>query len=265
MLYEQKLESGLSYSPGDIWAATGPDGHAVVIWRRVAYNPANYISSYSRWSMHFTAGTASGSTPVFIADEEVPVGSLPYLETALAVDGQGNAVLAWLEGDFTNGVSNYRVRFSRYGNTAGNWDSPQLLNGSCHYVTHPTVAVAANGNAVVAASNNCDGVHVRAAPWTTSGGWGQQELVFASSYSIPPYPWSVITSDGVPMIIAPVTSDGSLQSSRRVAGQWSGLEEASGASRGSRAKLAPLPGGDVLAVWYGTDGFHRSNIYKAAP
>lgn len=265
MLYEQNLESGISYSPADIWAVTGPDGQAVAIWRRWAYNTANYVNSYSRWSIHFTAGTAGGGTirgP--IADEPILAGASP-IETSLAVDGQGNAVVAWLENEYIDFLNIYRVRFSRYDNAAGSWDSPQLLNGGCHYVTHPSVAVAANGNAVVAASNDCDGLHVMAVPWTVSGGWGQQELAFDSAAQIPPYPGSVMTSDGVPMIIASVTTDGSLQSSRRVAGQWGGLEEASGASRGSRAKLVPLPGGDVLAIWYGTDGFHRSNVYKAAP
>ena len=124
--------------------AVAADGSAVIIWEQDTTDAIGPNGS-TVWARHYSNG-AWGS-PVQVSASP----AAPYTFYAgfpqVGVDALGNAVTIWKQTDNSTGGVN-GIFDSRYSGTS--WTAPELISTSVLSTNIPQLAVAANGDAVVA-------------------------------------------------------------------------------------------------------------------
>ena len=112
-------------------------GNAIAIWEML--DTANANGGYKIMSDRYVAGSGWNvqGLPTTIATGSAGNGP------RLAVDAAGNAMAVWVQRDATTDS----IFSSRY--AGGSWGAPALVETSANWAAQPSVAMAANGNAVV--------------------------------------------------------------------------------------------------------------------
>jgi hypothetical protein len=112
------------------------------------------------WFRRFDKSTALWSDAIAIGN-----GEAPQREPTLTVDGRGNALVAWTQGQATP-----RIWTNRYDAQAGRWEAPTTLMDLDSSGGIPNIASDAQGNAVLV--------------------WQQRNMVWFSRYSAATLQWT---------------------------------------------------------------------------
>jgi len=150
---EYRLDPDAAWSDSPKVAATGP-GEFVVAYH--AYDSGYGYNSLLAGQKFELDGDLLG--PVFRID---PDDDQYRRNPELAADAQGNFVVVWQESYYTDGL--YARRFSADGTPAGD---PIALEGTADYGTRAALAVAPNGDALVAWSDDTASLAARFLPAT---------------------------------------------------------------------------------------------------
>ncbi len=145
-------------------------GNAMAVWEHWEDRPDKGFNGPSRIaSNRFNVGAGTWGTPVFV-DADPRVGKFPDV----SMDGAGNALAAWTQGD--------DIMASRFDAGTGSWDTPVLIEASNvgpGEVDRVRIAVDTVGNAI-AAWDQFDGTQfsIFANRFSVATGtWGTAELI----------------------------------------------------------------------------------------
>jgi hypothetical protein len=117
------------------------NGNAIAVW--LASNGA--VNSV--WSSRYDASTGNWGTPVLIEQDDSDSAEDPQI----AMDGAGNAIVVWTQGDGTRN----NVWFNRFFAGINAWGTAELLEtDDSGNAQHPKMAMGANGNAIVVWEQN---------------------------------------------------------------------------------------------------------------
>jgi len=123
------IDGGASGSPSSLRVARSANGDGFALWL------ADDGTRHNLWANRYRAATAAWGSPV-----NVEASSTDIDDFDLAVDANGNAVVAWHEG--VPGGSSSVVMSARFDAGAGAWATPMLLNADAD---QPRVASDATG------------------------------------------------------------------------------------------------------------------------
>jgi hypothetical protein len=117
------------------------NGNAIAVW--LASNGA--VDSV--WSNRYDASSGNWGTPVLIEQDDSDSAEDPQI----AMDGAGNAIVVWTQGDGTRN----NVWFNRFFAGINAWGTAELLEtDDSGNAQHPKMAMGANGNAIVVWEQN---------------------------------------------------------------------------------------------------------------
>lgn len=129
-------------------------GNAFVVWLQDNDDTDGFNDSFEIWARRYVAATDSWEAEALVQNPDTRLSQfglnvgLPLDVPALAVDPDGNAILAWSED--INGE--FIIRASRYdiANPADGWGAPTNISGTAYpFAIFPDIAMDANGNAIV--------------------------------------------------------------------------------------------------------------------
>lgn len=222
--------------------AVTPAGEALVVWQRTD------LTRSGLWGSRYAAG-AWGSAAEVVAD----AGALQTLGGyAVALDDQGNGLLAWGQLDVANGGARSTLMARRL--AAGTWQdgaavAPAVADGS--FVPTPTASVNAAGGAVVGWSQS-DGRWL-AAVAPAGAGFGSATTVHGATTKSPvSMPGQGIDGGGEVLVGWHDPDQNEVRVQRRdAAGTWTGASVQStpaGAAIAGSA-LAVNARGDAVLAW----------------
>lgn len=141
--------------------AVAPTGHAVVAWPR-------YVSTHWRvFARRFIPGQG------WLPEEELGSASTrPSNDPTVALDGAGNALAVWYEGDTSGNASEL---WTRRATPEGGWEAPQLLASRVNSTWSRNLYVAANGEAWTFWTANTNSVQLLARHYVPGSGWSEVE------------------------------------------------------------------------------------------
>ena len=164
---------------GSTAIATDANGNCVAIWYDASQIPVRLIGAILPSGAVNSQGQPAWTSFTTIASGVIdPVSESGYQVSPLGMDAQGNALVAWTDG-------NNNILVSRLAAGQTTWSSPITINTQLvnETVAAPSVAVASNGNAVVTWTSKIPmfsyTYHVLANVYDAqSSAWrGQQELM----------------------------------------------------------------------------------------
>jgi hypothetical protein len=256
-----ELQLFMPQTAGDMRLGVGPNGHAVLMW----------FTGTELRAAHFTADATDA---IVGTSSTIEVAADPTVQQlSIAVDANGNAIVAWEEYDAA--VSSVRVRVSRY---SGSWEAPHGIHSSnTDIIRRAEVAFAPNGDALVSASailSTGGNWRVVAARHTASG-WGALQTVVTTASRTLSAAWGALDAQGAATVVYRDAGDfTAIHASRSVSGgAWSAPELISAKPNGvgstSTLNLVGLPNGGVLATWAGfavsPPYSIEANVFKLAP
>lgn len=224
-------------------------GNAVAVWQQSDGVRDNI------WANRYTAGGGWGTAELIESNNAGAAG-----DPRVAVDAAGNALAVWQQSD---GLRD-NIWFNRY-TAGGGWGTAALIESdNAGAATNARIAVDTAGNAL-AVWQQSDGTrnNIWANRYTTSGGWGNAELIEAiAGEAADPR----VAVDGAGNALAVwQQSDGvrnNIWANRYSAGSgWNNAELIEGsAGDAANPRLGIDGAGNALAVWQQSDGV-RDNIW----
>ncbi|QOT79471.1 hypothetical protein [Cupriavidus basilensis] len=153
-------------------------GNATVIWMASENNISNL------WASRYTAASRTWSAPLrVVSSASVATGvSTPDL----AVDGQGNAIVTWYQGD--GRTNHFDVWAVKYAALSGAWGAPFMVSDGVNSAANSHVAVNAAGQGLIAwVQQQGDGTTVSNGPQdiygrsvtTGASAWGPRAMLNA--------------------------------------------------------------------------------------
>jgi hypothetical protein len=182
---EFRLDPDAAWSDSPTVAATGP-GEFVVAYH--AYDSGYGYNSLLAGQKFELDGDLVG--PVFRID---PDDDQYRRNPELAADAQGNFVVVWQESYYADGL--YARRFSADGTPAGD---PIALEGTVDYGTHAALAVAPNGDALVAWSDDTASLAARFLP---AAGGPVEPVTVATAGELAWDPGVAVDASGSPLFV----------------------------------------------------------------
>lgn len=218
------------------------EGNAIIIWVQMSE------PSYIVWASYYEVGVGLG----FPHQLNVPVIPEDVEDLAIGMDGDGNAIAAWIE-DGGSVTSAWSARFDK----EDGWETSQKLGDDAR--NGPLVlAVAEDGNATCAWSHQNSVPYVKylyATTYVLGVGWGPRQTVYSdSTYSAwadsvgvdrhgnALLIWDVYTADLTHVKCTPYESGVGWQPSYTIVSAWSLIDTGG-------AKIAMNADGDALLVF----------------
>jgi len=127
---------------GDAWmprVAFDAAGNAIAVWAQYENNRTDI------WGSRYSAATASWTSPQRISN---PQATASAANPDLGVDGSGNAVVAWYQGDGRN--NHFDVWAARYTASLATWTGPAMISDGVNSAYGCKVAVNADGKGLIA-------------------------------------------------------------------------------------------------------------------